>query len=209
MQTWLDCLRDQRAIAVIRSDDPEQARRAAHALAAGGLRSLEITWNSAQPDTLVRQLRQELPHCWLGAGTILERGQLDAAIAAGSQFIFSPHVNADLIAIARAADRPIVAGALTPSEIVAAWQAGATAVKVFPVQALGGADYIRRLQGPLGTIPLIPTGGVTCANARELIQAGAIAVGLASQLLPPELMRDGDWNAITNRARDLLTRLKP
>ncbi len=208
METWLDCLRDQRAIAVLRTDDLHQARQTAQALAAGGLRSLEITWNSAQPATLLAQLREDLPHCWLGVGTILDAEQLDQAIAAGSQFVFCPHGNPALIAAARQAGVPIVPGALSPTEIITAWQAGASAVKVFPVQALGGADYIRCLQGPLGQIPLIPTGGVTLANAPDLIAAGAIAVGMSSQLLPPALIAQGDWGAIAQRTRALLASLQ-
>jgi len=207
VQTWLDCLREQRAIAAIRIRNPDLAWRAARALAAGGLRCLEITWNSTQPAELIAQLRRDLPECWLGAGTILDGEQLAGAIAAGSQFAFSPHTNPELIAAARAARLPIVPGALSPTEIVAAWQAGASAVKVFPVQAVGGAAYIRSLQGPLGGIPLIPTGGVTLDNARALLDAGALAVGLSSQLLPPESLAAGDWEAIAQRARDLLARL--
>ncbi len=208
METWLDCLRDQRAIAVLRTDDLHQARQTAQALAAGGLRSLEITWNSAQPATLLAQLREDLPHCWLGVGTILDAEQLDQAIAAGSQFVFCPHGNPALITAARQAGVPIVPGALSPTEIITAWQAGASAVKVFPVQALGGADYIRCLQGPLGQIPLIPTGGVTLANAPDLIAAGAIAVGMSSQLLPPALIAQGDWGAIAQRTHTLLASLR-
>ncbi len=208
MQTWLDCLRDQRAIAVIRAEDRDRARHSARALAAGGLRSLEIAWNSREPEALITALREDLPDCWIGVGTILDTEDLARAIAAGSQFGFSPHVAPALIAAARAADLPFVAGAFSPTEIVTAWQAGANAVKVFPVQAAGGADYIRSLQGPLGQIPLIPTGGVTLANARELIAAGALAVGLSSQLLPSELVARGDWTAIAQRARDLLASLR-
>ena len=103
---------------------------------------------------------------------------------------------------------PIIPGALTPTEIVTAWQAGASCVKVFPVQAVGGASYIKSLQEPLGQIPLIPTGGVTLENAKEFIAAGAIAVGLSGQLFPPQLVELGDWEAIAQLAKNLIETIK-
>jgi 2-dehydro-3-deoxyphosphogluconate aldolase/(4S)-4-hydroxy-2-oxoglutarate aldolase len=98
---------------------------------------------------------------------------------------------------------PIVPGALSPTEIVTAWKAGASSVKVFPIQAVGGASYIKALQGPLGHIPLIPTGGVTLENAKEFIAAGAIAVGLSGELFPKPLIVAEDWEAIAQRAKTL------
>ncbi|EAW46460.1 keto-hydroxyglutarate-aldolase/keto-deoxy-phosphogluconate aldolase, partial [Nodularia spumigena CCY9414] len=93
---------------------------------------------------------------------------------------------------------------MTPTEIVNAWNQGASCVKVFPVQAVGGVNYIKSLQGPLGEIPLIPTGGVTLENAPEFIQAGAIAVGLSGQLFPERLVREGNWQAIASHANQLM-----
>jgi 2-dehydro-3-deoxyphosphogluconate aldolase / (4S)-4-hydroxy-2-oxoglutarate aldolase len=118
--------------------------------------------------------------------------------------MFSPHVDVQLIAQSRSIGMPMFPGALSPTEIVTAWQAGATAVKVFPVQAMGGAAYIRALGSPLSQIPLIPTGGVTVANAQELIAAGSIAVGLAGSLFPKALMSDRDWSGITALAQQLM-----
>ena len=102
---------------------------------------------------------------------------------------------------------PIVPGALSPSEIVCAWQAGASCVKVFPVQAVGGERYIRSLQGPLGDIPLIPTGGVTLDNAVDFLAAGAIAVGLSSHLFPAEAIQTGNWQTVTQRTQQLMQKL--
>jgi 2-dehydro-3-deoxyphosphogluconate aldolase/(4S)-4-hydroxy-2-oxoglutarate aldolase len=133
---------------------------------------------------------------------------LKAAIAAGIEFAFTPHCDPSLIQIARDRELPVVAGALTPTEIVAAWQAGATCVKVFPVQSLGGADYIKALQGPLGHIPLIPTGGVTLDSAQSFIAAGAIAVGLSGQLFPQEALHHRNWQEITRLARQLVNSLE-
>ena len=195
------------AIAVIRSPQLELGLAMAEAVAAGGIQLIEIIWNSHQPASLIRQLRSQLPECTIGVGTILSVGQLREAIAAGAQFLFSPHVNLELIQTAVSANVPIVPGALSPTEIVTAWQAGASCVKVFPVQAVGGANYIKSLQGPLGEIPLIPTGGVTLDNAKAFIEAGAIAVGLSGELFPRELIVASDWQRITQRAAILCQKL--
>jgi 2-dehydro-3-deoxyphosphogluconate aldolase/(4S)-4-hydroxy-2-oxoglutarate aldolase len=207
-ENWLNKLRQHRAIAVIRAATPELGRHQAQAVAEGGLRIVEITWNTDGAAELIQQLRWELPHCIIGTGTILDQTALKQAIAAGVQFAFSPHVNVPLIQAAVAAGIPIIPGALTPTEIVTAWQAGATCVKIFPCQAVGYAAYIKGLQGPLGQIPMIPTGGVTIDNAREFIQAGAIAVGLAGDLFPSSLIAAQDWSAIAQRSQTLVTSLR-
>lgn len=207
-ENWLNELQQHRAIAVIRAPQIELGRRQAQAVVEGGLRIVEITWNTDGAPALIEQLRSELPHCIIGTGTILDRTALVEAIAAGAQFAFSPHVNIPLIQAAVAAEIPIIPGALTPTEIVTAWQAGATCVKIFPCQAVGYAAYIKGLQGPLGQIPMIPTGGVTIENAREFIQAGAIAVGLAGDLFPPSLIAAQNWDAIAQRSQTLVTSLQ-
>lgn len=165
----------------------------------GGLTSIEMTWNTPQAPQLVSRLRHEFPHCAIGVGTILTIAQLQHAVEVGAGFAFAPHTNRQLIQTARSLQIPIIPGALTPSEIVAAWQAGATAVKVFPIQAVGGAAYVQAIAAPLNAIPLIPTGGVTLAQTPELLQAGAIAVGLSSQLFPRSLVQAEDWTAITQQ----------
>lgn len=175
----------------------------ARAVAAGGMRLLEVTWNSDRPETLVRHLRQCLPDCLIGAGTITTPQQVSAAIASGAQFLFSPHTHRALIQQAAEFEIPLVAGALTPTEILTAWQAGAAAVKVFPIQSVGGADYLRALRAPLGEIPLVPTGGITLDNARAMLDAGAIAVGLAGQLFPEAALNNGEWAIVQDRATQL------
>jgi len=208
-ETWLSLLRQHRAIAVIRADDIALGCQMAYAIAQAGMPLIEITWNSDRPADLISKLRAELPHCLIGAGTLLTVEQLATAIAAGAQYLFTPHTSFELIQKAVTAETPIVAGALTPTEIVAAWQAGATCVKIFPAQAVGGATYIRSLQGPLGQIPLIPTGGVTLANASDFLKAGAIAVGLAGELFPKAALASGNWDAITQQAIRLQQHLQP
>ena len=207
MQTWLQSLQAHRAIAVLRTPDLKLGRALAQAAIAGGMGIIEITWNSAEPAKLIAELRETFPHCLIGTGTVLTLADLEDAIACGSQFCFTPHVNADLIKKAIQAEIPIIPGALTPTEIVTAWQMGASAVKVFPVQSLGGAEYIKSLQGPLGAIPLIPTGGVTLENALAFIQSGAIAVGLSGQLFPTNLIQSADWAGIQKRVESLQEKL--
>lgn len=202
-RSWFTLLQQYRVIAVIRSPQLSLGHQMAHAVVMGGMRLIEITWNSDRAPELISQLRLELPECIIGTGTLLNLEQLQQAIHAGAQFLFTPHVNPTLISTAVEAGIPIVPGALTPTEIVTAWDAGASSVKVFPIQAVGGASYIKALQGPLGHIPLIPTGGVTLENAKELIVAGAIAVGLAGELFPKELIAERDWTAIAKRAKIL------
>ena len=199
--SWLSLLHQHRSIAVIRASSRFLGYQMAQAVAEGGMSLIEITWNSSQAPELISQLRSELPTCIIGTGTILNREQLQQAIAAGAQFLFTPHVDTTLIELAVAEGVPMIPGALSPTEIITAWQAGASCVKVFPIQAVGGASYIKALQGPLGSIPLIPTGGVTLENAQELITAGAIAVGLAGDLFPKALIANGNWKAIAQRAK--------
>jgi 2-dehydro-3-deoxyphosphogluconate aldolase/(4S)-4-hydroxy-2-oxoglutarate aldolase len=143
----------------------------------------------------------------IGTGTLFNVQQLKDAIACGAQFLFTPHVDPEMIQAAVAQDIPIIPGALTPTEIITAYTLGASCVKVFPVQAVGGASYIKSLQGPMGHIPLIPTGGVMLENAQEFLQAGAIAVGLSGQLFPQKSVLEGNWEAIAKLAKDLLHKL--
>jgi 2-dehydro-3-deoxyphosphogluconate aldolase / (4S)-4-hydroxy-2-oxoglutarate aldolase len=206
-QNWLSQLRKHRAIAVIRADKLELGEQMAMAVASGGMELIEITWNSDRAATLISLLREKLPDCMIGTGTLFNVPQLQDAIAAGAQFLFSPHVDPAMIQAAVAKDIPIIPGALTPTEIVTAWHQGASCVKVFPVQAVGGASYIKSLQGPLGHIPMIPTGGVTLTNAQEFLQAGAVAVGLSGELFPKKLIIAGNWQAIAQNAQELRQQL--
>ena len=206
-QDWHALLQQFRAIAVIRAPQFEIGYQMAKAAAAGGIRLIEITWNSDRAPALIHQLRLRLPYCTIGAGTLLEETHLEAAIASGAQFLFTPHVAMHLIQRAVAQNVPIIPGALSPTEIVSAWQAGASSVKVFPVQALGGSAYIQSLQAPLGGIPLIPTGGVTLENASSFLAAGAIAVGLSGNLFPQQAVATGNWATIAQQARTLMHRL--
>ena len=205
---WLTLLKKHRVIAVIRAHEKNLARKMALAVASAGMRLIEITWNTPEAAKLIEQLRVELPDCIIGTGTLLNLEQMQQAVSAGAQFLFTPHVDLAIIKAAVKQNVPVIPGALTPTEIITAWKNGASCVKVFPIQAVGGAEYIKSLQAPLGQIPLIPTGGVTVENAAEFLKAGAIAIGLSSELFPKHLVMSGDWNLITQRAEALIKKLK-
>jgi 2-dehydro-3-deoxyphosphogluconate aldolase / (4S)-4-hydroxy-2-oxoglutarate aldolase len=207
-EDWLKFVKQERIIAVIRSTDLDTGLKMAQAAAAGGIKLIEITANSDRPWALIEQLRAELPDCSIGAGTVLSVADALNAIGCGAEYIFTPHLDLALIEVANSSEIPIVSGALTPTEIITAWQAGATAIKVFPVQAMGGVSYLQVLQGPMAQIPLIPSGGVTVANAPSFLAAGAVAVGLAGSLFPdPEILGE-DWQRICDRASNLVMRIK-
>jgi 2-dehydro-3-deoxyphosphogluconate aldolase/(4S)-4-hydroxy-2-oxoglutarate aldolase len=206
-QPWLSQLKQQKVIAVIRASEVSLTRQLALAVASGGMQLIEITWNSAGASELIAQLRVELPNCTIGTGTLLNLQQMREAIAAGAQFLFTPHVDPVMIKAAVDIGVPIIPGALSPTEMVTAWSSGASCVKVFPVEAVGGVRYIKSLRGPLGHIPLIPTGGVTLENAKEFLQAGAAAVGLSSQLFPKEFVETGNWEAIAQKSQNLLQKI--
>ncbi|MGB6294983.1 MAG: bifunctional 4-hydroxy-2-oxoglutarate aldolase/2-dehydro-3-deoxy-phosphogluconate aldolase [Rivularia sp. (in: cyanobacteria)] len=205
---WLTLLEKHRVIAVIRANKKDLARKMALAVASAGVHLIEITWNTPEAGKLIEQLRVELPDCIIGTGTLLNLEQMHQAVSAGAQFLFTPHVDLAIIQAALKQNVPVIPGALTPTEIVTAWKNGASCVKVFPIQAVGGVEYIKSLQAPLGQIPLIPTGGVTVENAAEFIRAGAIAIGLSSELFPKHMIVSEDWNLITRRAEILLEKIQ-
>jgi 2-dehydro-3-deoxyphosphogluconate aldolase/(4S)-4-hydroxy-2-oxoglutarate aldolase len=181
---WQQQLRSHRAIGVIRTADWQVGRQMAIAAAAGGIRLLEVTWNSDCPAQLVQALRADLPDCVVGAGTLRSPQDVAAAIAAKVQFAFMPHFQPTLVATLLAAQIPAIPGALTPTEIRTAWDFGATSVKIFPAGPVGGPAYIRAIAPVFEDVSIIPTGGVTLDNVTDFLGAGAIAVGVSGCLFP-------------------------
>lgn len=204
---WLSILNQEKIIAVVRSPRFDLGLAMAEAVGKGGVRLLEITWNSDQPQDLIAELRVRMPHCLIGAGTILNKTQLQEAIACGAQFIFSPHFDPQLLSSANSQGIPYVPGVLSPTEIVTAWNSGASALKVFPIAAMGGVEYLKNLKSPLSDIPLIPTGGVSLENAAQMISAGAIAVGISGSLFPQALVEKQNWVQITTQAQYLINKI--
>lgn len=148
-----------------------------------GLHALEITLNTPGAETILAACRPLVPQGkLLGMGTVRTRREAERAVEAGAMFLVTPNLDLEVIHFARSAKVPVVTGALTPSEVFAAWQAGADLIKVFPCRALGGPQYIRDLLGPFDGAPLVAVGGVNATNAGEYLAAGALAVGVGPAL---------------------------
>ncbi|MFN7716830.1 MAG: bifunctional 4-hydroxy-2-oxoglutarate aldolase/2-dehydro-3-deoxy-phosphogluconate aldolase [Pseudanabaenaceae cyanobacterium] len=206
---WTNLMQQHRVIAVIRAKSVTMARQMALAAAAGGIKMLEITWNTERAESLIPKLQQELPDCKIGTGTILDADMAQRAINCGARFMFMPHTNPDLIRQGTRANVPVIAGAMTPTEVITAWQAGATAVKIFPIKIMGGPKYIKCLRPVLTDIPLIPTGGVNLEDIEAFLDAGAIAVGVSGSLFLEEAIANDDWSTIIARSRALMEKVRP
>lgn len=197
-------LRDVGVVAVVRATSAEEALRVAAAIIGGGLTVLEITLTVPGALQVLEQLRRRDPDLLLGAGSVLDAKGARASIAAGAEFVVSPALATDVVAACNRKDVAVLPGALTPTEIVQAWQCGADLVKVFPAGALGGPAYVKSLKGPLPQVDLVPTGGVTLANLGEYLHAGAAAVGVGSELADVEAVRRGRADKVTDLARAYL-----
>ena len=192
-------------VGIVRAGSPDAAVLLAEACIAGGVTALEVAFTT--PDTLgvLRALRARHGDVvLLGAGTVLDAETARAAILAGAQFIISPGVNVETIALCQRYQVLAMPGAMTPTEIVTALQAGADIVKVFPAEMFGPA-YIKALRAPLPQAPLMPTGGVTVENLGEWFASGAVAVGIGSSLSGPGAT--GDYAAVTARARAFVAKM--
>lgn len=190
-----------RLLVLLRGYGPDEILPLARALAAGGVRAIEVTLDSPGSLESIRVLRQVGgPRLLVGAGTVLDSGAAERALRAGAQLLVTPGLAPDVAAVAREERVPIIMGALTPSEILSAHRAGATMVKVFPA-TLFGPDYIRHLRGPLGHVPLLCSGGISTENAGEYLAAGATAVGMGDALVDRTLVTAADWASLTARAR--------
>jgi 2-dehydro-3-deoxyphosphogluconate aldolase/(4S)-4-hydroxy-2-oxoglutarate aldolase len=197
-----------KAVAVIRMTDAAKLAKAAAALRKGGVTALEVTMTVPGAVGIIRALaRDKDPGVFIGAGTVLDAGTASEVIAAGADFVVSPITDGDMITACRKAEVLVVPGAFTPTEIVAAWRAGADIVKVFPATSLG-PQFFRDLSGPLPHIRLMPTGGVTLENAREFLAAGACCVGMGTALLDKKMVDSDDWEGLASRARRLVESLR-
>lgn len=169
-------------VAIIREANPNDVADIAEALYKGGIRLMEITLNSSNAFELVAELSRKMENKLLiGAGTVLNAATAKQAIAAGAKFIISPTLNFETIQVTKELGAVSIPGAFTATEILMAYENGADIVKVFPASV--GADYIKDIRGPLPHIPLMPTGGITIKNVRDFFEAGAVAVGIGSNLV--------------------------
>ncbi len=200
----LKSLQEMGLVPVLRAESVEKAMALAEAVAAGGVKVLEVTMTVPGAVEVIRRLVKERPEILVGAGTVLDPETAERCIEAGAQFVVSPALNLKTIALCQRHAIAVLPGALTPTEIVTAWDAGADVVKVFPAGSMGGAKYLVSLKGPLPQIKVIPTGGVSLANAMEFLEAGAFALGVGSDLVDAKAMASGRPEVVTETARKYL-----
>ena len=189
-------------VPVVRASSAEEATRVVEAIKEGGVTVLEITMTVPRALKVIEQLADRYgSEVVVGAGTVLDAETARACILAGAAFVVSPSLNTGTIELCRRYSVAVMPGALTPTEVVTAWQAGADVVKVFPCGALGGAKYLKSLKAPLPQIELIPTGGVSLQTASEFIEAGALALGVGADLVDTKAIRAGQPERVTEAAR--------
>ncbi|HEV2416241.1 MAG TPA: bifunctional 4-hydroxy-2-oxoglutarate aldolase/2-dehydro-3-deoxy-phosphogluconate aldolase [Terriglobia bacterium] len=198
----LEKIRSVGLVPIVRAPSADDASRAAEAILRANIGIAEITMTvpnaiKVMEGAAAKHGREVL----LGAGTVLDPETCRAAILAGAEFIVTPALNVQVIEMARRYSKPCLSGALTPTEVIATWQAGADMVKVFPCGPVGGPKYIKALKGPLPQIDFVPTGGVTLQTVPEYIRAGAAAVAVGSELLDLKALREGKLEVITELAQ--------
>ena len=196
-------IREVGIIPVVRAKSADEALAVVEAIREGGIPILEITMTVPGAVAVIGELSRRLgDRVLIGAGTVLDAEAAKHCVEAGAKFIVSPALDIPTIEACRRMNVPVFPGALTPTEILTAWKAGASAVKVFPANAVGGASYLRSVKAPLPQVELIPTGGVNLTTVGELIAAGALALGVGADLVDVEALRRGDAAAITRKAKE-------
>jgi 2-dehydro-3-deoxyphosphogluconate aldolase/(4S)-4-hydroxy-2-oxoglutarate aldolase len=188
-------------VAVVRAESGEQLVKVVGALAEGGVTAAEITFTVPDAIDVIRRVRRELGEAIvLGAGTVLDPETARAALLAGAEYIVAPTVNLDVIRLCRRYDAVVMPGALTPTEILTAWESGADIVKIFPAD-LGGPPYLKAIRGPLPQVRVMPTGGVDLNTAEAFLKAGACCLGVGGQLVEPKAIAAGDYARLRDLAR--------
>jgi 2-dehydro-3-deoxyphosphogluconate aldolase/(4S)-4-hydroxy-2-oxoglutarate aldolase len=188
-------------VAILRAPSGEVLVDVAEALLAGGVEAIEVTFTVPRADRVIEKVAEKLgDRIVLGAGTVLDAETARIAILAGAQYIVSPTVNLDVIRMCKRYSKLAMPGAMTPTEVVTAWEAGADVVKIFPSD-IGGAKYLKAIKAPLPHIRMMPTGGVTLETAKDFLAAGACALGIGGNLVEQTAMQNRDFNRITALAR--------
>ena len=196
-------------VPVIRADSAAIALRIVEALVEGGIRTLEITMTVPDAMKAIGSVAERFgASVLLGAGTVTSRALAEGAIDAGAEFLVTPCVVPEVIAVARQRDVAVLPGAMTPTEVFSAWSLGGDIIKIFPASNVGGASYLKALKGPFPQIPLCPTGGVTLQTIGDFVRAGASAVGVGGELVSKAAIDKGDFAQITALARQYVAALK-
>ncbi|MFM7749551.1 MAG: bifunctional 4-hydroxy-2-oxoglutarate aldolase/2-dehydro-3-deoxy-phosphogluconate aldolase [Opitutaceae bacterium] len=196
----LSKIRAERVVALIRANSPDGLMDCARALADGGLTSIELTMTTPGAIRMLEKATVELPDFLFGLGTVLDAETARLGILAGARFVVTPALRPDVITTCRRYGVPVFCGAFTPTEILAAWEAGADAAKVFPAEFFG-PSYIKSVKAPFPQIEMVPTGGVNEQNVGEFLRAGAFAVAAGSSLVDGKALKDKNWVAISAKAR--------
>jgi 2-dehydro-3-deoxyphosphogluconate aldolase/(4S)-4-hydroxy-2-oxoglutarate aldolase len=192
-------------VPVIRASSEDEAMRVIDAILKGGIPVLEITMTVPGAMKVMETVAERYSgDALIGAGTVLDAETARMCILSGAKFVISPALNLETIQLCKRYSITVMPGALTPTEVVTAWQAGADFVKVFPCSAMGGASYIKGLKAPLPQIELVPTGGVNLKTAADFIKAGSSALGVGADLVDVEAIRAGEASVVTERARQFL-----
>jgi len=207
-QEVLAALRDGGIVPVIRADSADTALRIVDALVSGGIRTLEITMTVPDAIGAIKAVSDRFgSSVLLGAGTVTSRALAEGSLDAGAEFLVTPCVVPDVIAVAKERDVAVLPGAMTPTEVFTAWSAGGDIVKIFPASNVGGASYLKALKGPFPQIPLCPTGGVNLQTIGEFVKAGASAVGVGGELVSKAAIDAGDYGKITELAKQYVSAL--
>jgi 2-dehydro-3-deoxyphosphogluconate aldolase/(4S)-4-hydroxy-2-oxoglutarate aldolase len=201
----ISLLTDPGIIAVVRANSSEQILPLSEALIAGGVRAIEITMTTPNAIKTISEARQKIgERAVIGVGTILDAATCRAAIEAGAEFVVSPILRTELLAIAHSADLPVMLGAYTPTEAQLAHEAGADFIKIFPADGLG-PNYIKAMRAPLPHLQIVPTGGVDLNTATDFLKAGCAALGVGSSLITREILSKEDWPQLTRLAREFVS----
>jgi 2-dehydro-3-deoxyphosphogluconate aldolase/(4S)-4-hydroxy-2-oxoglutarate aldolase len=196
-------------VPVVRAASAEHAIRAVEALYNGGVRAAEITMTVPGAIKALEKTADTFGNkLMLGAGTVLDPETARSCMLAGAEFFVSPSLRVSVIEMAKRYSKVVFPGALTPTEVLAAWEAGADAVKVFPCGNVGGAKYIKALKGPFPQIEMVPTGGVNLETVADFLKAGSCAVGVGGELVDGKLMAAGKFEVIEERARQFLAAIQ-
>src|SRR5882724_4588413 len=193
-------------VPVVRASSAREALLAVEGVCAGGIPVVEITMTVPGAIDVIAQLaRNNTFHALIGAGTVQDAETAQRCIDAGAEFIVSPGFNAETVAFVKRAGKLMMAGALTPTEVITAWKAGSDFVKIFPCGTVGGAKYIKALKAPLPQVPMIPTGGVNLDTAADFIRAGAEALGIGGELVSASALKSGNISEITEAAKKFVS----
>lgn len=207
MNETLTLIEQERILGIIRTETTEQALHVVDAMAAGGMKLIEITCTVPDYVTVIEQIKEH-KGAVAGAGTVTDMERVRAVVGAGVKFVVAPNIDEDVIAYAKEAGCVVMPGAATPTEIVRAWRLGADVVKVFPINALGGSSFLGLIKGPLPDIRVMPTGEIELEQIDEYLRAGAFCVGVGTAIIEAHALEDEAWERIADYTRAALVRAR-